>query len=390
MPHIDPHEHDLVSYEPTEPFNPFQGLKLPNILQRCWSAPDSCTPEQRPLLFSSSSTYSYSSITPTPSPPSSLTEKYGTCTEILHYGSYSSVRLYTRKPKPGTGTNGTPSPRQLHVVKIFRPSSRPSITTHHRFESVLAAALSHSHPNILPTLDALPNSRGDLCLVTPYCAAGDLQTLLARDSRPLPLPEANCLFKQVLRALAYLHARAIAHRDLTPENILLTARGAVKLTDFGSAQCLDSETYAVSALAGTGDDDDDDDDDVPPGVRGYVPPRKILGAVPYLAPEELCGAGADPRAGDVWAAGMVYVALRRRRGMWRRASEEEDARFREYVDGRKGEGFEPVEGVGEERCRNAVYAMLDPNAARRITASQVLRSEWMHGVGVCDAGETGW
>ncbi|KAF4227915.1 hypothetical protein CNMCM6805_002541 [Aspergillus fumigatiaffinis] len=372
--HDNHHYHDLVSQGPKETYNFFEGLKLPDIFIRCWAPKNSCSPEQRPLLLSSSSVYSGISASPSP-PPSSLAQKYGTCIEMLHYGSFSSVRLYARKPTSSpTGT----SPKQLHVVKIFRRSSSPTIITHHRFELSLSSSLSH--PNILRTTDSLLNDRGELCLVTEFCAAGDLCTLIATAGATLTLSDINCFFKQIMRAIAYLHDRGIAHRDLKPENILLTVYGAVKLADFGSAVCLPR-----------GDVSDSDTEGEVESVYSYSPPRKLLGTIPYISPEELCEVQRfDPRAGDVWAAGLVYMAMRCRRLLWRMASEEEDGRYREYLVGRKGEdGYAPIEGLGEKRCRNVVYAMLDPNPRRRITASQVLRSEWMYAVRVCRAGEMG-
>ncbi|GFF33513.1 serine/threonine-protein kinase hal4 [Aspergillus udagawae] len=372
------HQHDLVSQEPRETYNFFEALKLPNIFIRCWTPKNSCSPEQRPLLLSSSSVYS--SITPSPA-PSSLAQEYGTCIEILHYGSFSSVRLYARRATSSpTGT----SPKQLHVVKAFRRSSSPTIITHHRFEQFLSSSLSH--PNILRTIDSLLNDRDELCLVTEYCAAGDLCTLIATAGATLTLSDINCFFKQIMRAVAYLHDRGIAHRDLKPENILLTVYGAVKLADFGSAVCLSRGDASDSDTEVEGEGDADGR-----VAFSYSPPRKLLGTIPYIAPEELCEVQkVDPRAGDVWAAGLVYTAMRCRRLLWRMASEEEDGRYREYLVGRKGEeGYAPIEGLGEKRCRNVVYAMLDPNPRRRITASQVLRSEWMYAVRVCRAGEMG-
>jgi serine/threonine protein kinase len=381
IPRPDTHHlHDLVSQEPRDTYNPFQGLKLSNLFIRCLTSTpkDSCTPEQRPLLLSSSSAYSSISQSPAPPPPS-LSEKYGTCTEILHYGSFSSVRLYSRK--------FASSPKQLHVVKVFRRSSSPSIITHHRFEQSLS--LSLSHPNILRTIDAFTNDRGELCLVTEYCAAGDLCTLIATAAASLTLFDINCFFKQIMRAVAYLHDRGLAHRDLKPENILLTVHGAVKLADFGSAVCLRASTSASDSDSGT--ETEGEVGSPGAGAVGYSPPRKLLGTIPYIAPEELCSVQTfDPRAGDVWAAGLIYMAMRCRRLLWRIASEEEDTRYGEYLVGRKGEeGYAPIEGLGEKRCRNVVYAMLDPNPRRRITAKQVLRSEWMFGVRVCRAGEVG-
>ncbi|KAF7593400.1 hypothetical protein BBP40_011590 [Aspergillus hancockii] len=214
------HQHQLnIPQSKTSP--PFlTSLALPTILTRCWSPRTDSSDEERQTLLS-------------PSPPSNaptLTSQYGTCTEILHYGTHSSVRLYARKASPQ-------SPRQLHVVKILRCSSNAYTRATHRLEQTLSTAISH--PNLLNTIDTLQNDRGETCLVMPYCAGGDLNTLIATaPAQTLQSEEANCFFKQITRAVAYLHENFIAHRGLKTENILLTAHGAVKVADFGSAEWL--------------------------------------------------------------------------------------------------------------------------------------------------------
>jgi protein-serine/threonine kinase len=69
-----------------------------------------------------------------------------------------------------------------------------------------------------------------------YCAGGDLKTLVLRAGR-LETSEADCYFKQLMRGLEYLHEMGVAHRDLKLENLLPTADGALKITDFGNAEC---------------------------------------------------------------------------------------------------------------------------------------------------------
>ncbi|KAI9924075.1 hypothetical protein ASPWEDRAFT_170389 [Aspergillus wentii DTO 134E9] len=346
--HDGTHHHLLPTHESSHFLD---GLKLPNILVRWIPLKHSPPSDQEPLIPSSQPQ------------SSSFASKYGSCTEILHYGTHSSVRVYTRKSSRDSKS------RQLHIVKVFRPSSQPSITSHYRLEQHLSSSLSH--PNICRATDALRNDRGELCLVMDYCAGGDLNSFIATSGK-LETVEADCFFKQIIRAVSFLHENGIAHRELKTENILLSAHGAVKIADFGSAECLvhSSEQSAMTTYC--------------------LAPRKLFGTVSYIAPEELQGEKVeDPRAGDVWTAALVYMAMRWGRLLWGIASEE-DTQFGEYLSGRQTEeGYPPIEALGRTSRRNVVYAMLHPVPHRRITASNVLRSEWVHGVVVCDAGELG-
>ncbi|KAF5865475.1 hypothetical protein ETB97_003733 [Aspergillus alliaceus] len=361
-----PHRHQLHSPVHKTGPNFLAALTLPNVLTRCWSprneSPDD---EERHNLLSPSSVV-----------PSSLTERYGPCTEILHYGSHSCVRLYARKQSPSIG-----APKQLHVVKVLRRSSNAFVRATNRFEQSLSSAVSH--PNLLQTLEVLQNDRGETCLVMDYCAGGDLNTLIATSEETLDVSDANCFFKQIMRAVVYLHENAIAHRGLRTENILLTARGAVKVADFGSAEWLLDEVAGGEQAESR----------IRPQLSSLSsPPRKTVGSTPYLAPEEYrdC-AMVDPRAGDVWAAGLVYMAMRWGRLLWKMPCVDQDGNYCAYLRGRQAyEGYPPIEGLEETRCRNVIYAMLHPDPVRRIRASEVLRSEWIYGVRVCDAGKMGW
>jgi serine/threonine protein kinase len=173
----------------------------------------------------------------------------------------------------------------------------------------------------------------------PYCAGGDLNTFIATTSaQSLQIEEANCFFKQIMRAVTYLHENSIAHRRLTTENILLTARGAVKIADFGSAEWLlaadgtRAESRIRMQLSSL-----------------YPPVLKVAGSMPYLAPEVFGdGCGVDARAGDVWAAGLVYMTMRCGRLLWRMPVAEEDGGYCAYLRGRRTyEGFPPIEGLDE-------------------------------------------
>ncbi|KIV77046.1 hypothetical protein PV11_08882 [Exophiala sideris] len=297
-----------------------------------------------------------------PNATANLVEKYGKCQEIVGRGAFGIVRI-SHKPDPGSAAG-----EQLYAVKEFR--RRPQETSkkyQKRLTSEFCISSSLRHPNIIHTLDLLQDSKGDYCEVMEYCAGGDLYTLILAAGQ-LQVLEADCFFKQMMRGVEYMHEMGVAHRDLKPENLLLTTHGALKITDFGNGECFrmawEKEAHMTAGLCGS---------------------------APYIAPEEYQGGEFDPRAVDVWACGVIYMAMRTGRHLWRVARKDEDEFYERYLEGRRDEdGYAPIETLHRARCRNVIYSILDPNPGRRITASQVLKSEWGREIKTCKAGEEGY
>ena len=139
----------------------------------------------------------------------------------------------------------------------------------------------------------------------------------------------------------------------------------------------------------------------------------LCGSAPYIAPEEYVDKEFDPRAVDLWAVGVIYMAMRTGRHLWRVARKDEDEFYQRYLEGRKqDDGYAPIETlhrvrasesamfrdgksrkltqISQARCRNVIYSILDPKPTRRINASQVLKSEWLREIKLCKAGEEGF
>ncbi|KAJ5193801.1 hypothetical protein N7472_006267 [Penicillium cf. griseofulvum] len=316
-----------------------------------------------------------------PNATASLVDKYGKCQEIVGRGAFGIVRI-SHKVDPQDSKC-----EQLYAVKEFR--RRPQETTkkyQKRLTSEFCISSSLRHPNVIHTLDLLQDAKGDYCEVMEYCAGGDLYTLVLAAGK-LEVAEADCFFKQLMRGVEYMHEMGVAHRDLKPENLLLTTHGALKITDFGNGECFrmawEKEAHMTAGLCGS---------------------------APYIAPEEYVEREFDPRAVDLWATGVIYMAMRTGRHLWRVARKDEDEFYQRYLDGRKHEdGYAPIETLhrvraanpfpvaagqrlmtSQARCRNVIYSILDPNPSRRINASQVLKSEWVRQIKLCKAGEEGF
>jgi serine/threonine-protein kinase len=100
--------------------------------------------------------------------------------------------------------------------------------------------------------------------------------------QPIPLPQIITLASQLCDALDHAHRRGIVHRDVKPENILVTAEGTAKLMDFGLAY---SQSAARLTREGT-----------------------VMGTLAYLAPEQILGEAIDGRT-DLYALGVILYEL---------------------------------------------------------------------------------
>lgn len=250
-----------------------------------------------------------------PNATASLVDKYGKCQEIVGRGAFGIVRI-SHKVDPADSKC-----EQLYAVKEFR--RRPQETAkkyQKRLTSEFCISSSLRHPNVIHTLDLLQDAKGDYCEVMEYCAGGDLYTLVLAAGK-LEVAEADCFFKQLMRGVEYMHEMGVAHRDLKPENLLLTTHGALKITDFGNGECFrmawEKEAHMTAGLCGS---------------------------APYIAPEEYTEREFDPRAVDLWAVGVIYMAMRTGRHLWRVARKDEDEFYQRYLEGRKHEdGYAPIE-----------------------------------------------
>jgi beta-lactam-binding protein with PASTA domain/tRNA A-37 threonylcarbamoyl transferase component Bud32 len=168
-----------------------------------------------------------------------------------------------------------------HVaIKIMHPHLAEGSDVVARFRREARAAARLTHPGIVGVYDQ--GSDGETAYLTlEYVDGPNLRTLL-RERGPLPLGDALDLVEAVLDALAAAHSAGLVHRDVKPENVLITPEGRVKVADFGLARAV---TEATAATTGT-----------------------VLGTVAYLSPEIVTAGLADARA-DVYACGVMLFEL---------------------------------------------------------------------------------
>lgn len=166
------------------------------------------------------------------------------------------------------------------AVKVLRPqySSDKEFVTRFRREAQAAASLSH--PNVVNIYD-VGEDEGVHYIVMELIEGDNLKSLIRREA-PLPVNQALRIALQICEALRHAHDHNIIHRDIKPHNILLTADGRVKVTDFGIAR-------AISA-------------------GGFTQTGVVMGSVQYFSPEQAKGLPVGPQS-DLYALGCVLYEM---------------------------------------------------------------------------------
>ena len=170
------------------------------------------------------------------------------------------------------------------VIKVLPPELAAEISVD-RFNREIQLSASLQHPHIVPLL-AVGGSADVLFYTMPFVEGEALRTRLAREGE-LPVRDAVRILKDVADALAYAHARGIVHRDIKPDNVLLSGHHAM-VADFGVAKAV-SQAKTETGLTSVG---------------------VALGTPAYMAPEQAAGDPNIDHRADIYAFGaMAYEML---------------------------------------------------------------------------------
>lgn len=208
--------------------------------------------------------------------------------EALGSGGMASVFRAEREGDQGF--------RKIVALKRMHAHYRDDPKLEARFANEARTNARLTHGNLVQVLDygTVPERYLVMELVEGITLA-QLLTRLGQRGERLPIAPTLAIVSQVASALDYVHRRrdeagkplGIVHRDVSPQNILLSWEGDVKVSDFGLAKSADHEMMTTI------------------GTR--------LGKIAYMAPEQLDGIWVDPRT-DVWALGVVlWECLTQRR-----------------------------------------------------------------------------
>lgn len=172
------------------------------------------------------------------------------------------------------------------VVKVL-PREMSGQLSADRFKREISIAARLQHPHIVPLLNA-GDVEGIPYFTMPFVDGESLRARLGRHGE-LPLNDAIRILREVASALAYAHAHDVVHRDIKPDNVLISS-GAAMVTDFGVAKAVDAAATSE-------------------GSSGITSSGVALGTPAYMAPEQV---SADPlvdQRADLYAWGTMAYEL---------------------------------------------------------------------------------
>lgn len=169
---------------------------------------------------------------------------------------------------------------RIVAIKILRTDLDESEDFIKRFNGEAQAAASLAHPNIVSVYDV--GAEGDThYIVMEYVEGVTLKEYISI-KKVLPWKEAVRFTMEICSGLSAAHSHGIIHRDIKPQNIIVTEDGQVKVTDFGIARCVSSSTVSAS--------------------------ENVLGSVHYFSPEQARGRYVDYKT-DIYSVGIVLYEM---------------------------------------------------------------------------------
>lgn len=172
------------------------------------------------------------------------------------------------------------------AIKVIRPELSASLG-HDRFLREIEIAARLRHPNIVPLYDSGEVS-GSLYFVMPYEEGPSLRERLAQGGA-LPIPDALNVLRDVARALAYAHEHGVVHRDIKPDNVMLSG-GAAVVTDFGIAKAV---SVALTDVSGP----------------TLTQSGSAIGTPAYMAPEQATGDPSIDHRADIYSFGCLAYEI---------------------------------------------------------------------------------
>jgi serine/threonine-protein kinase len=175
------------------------------------------------------------------------------------------------------------------ALKVLQPEESAALGTD-RFHREIKVLARLRHPFVLPLHDS-GEAAGALYFVMPYIEGESLRARFTRESTLQP-EDIVAIVRQIAEALDYAHGEGVVHRDVKPENILISRHGHAMLADFGIAR---------GALLPSG---------TPPTGTALTQAGMAIGTADYMSPEQALGEAEIDGRSDIYSLGcVVYEAL---------------------------------------------------------------------------------
>ena len=170
------------------------------------------------------------------------------------------------------------------AIKELVPSAAADPTALKRFLQEAQVMARFSHPNLVQLHDMEQIGAANY-IVLEFVRGKSLRDWLNKGE--IPMPQVFAVMHGVLQALDYAHRHAIVHRDMKPENVLISDEGAVKVADFGIARLTDDSVAPGQTATKTG---------------------TTVGTPQYMSPEQVASSKVDGRS-DLYSAGIMFYEL---------------------------------------------------------------------------------
>ena len=164
------------------------------------------------------------------------------------------------------------------AVKVLKPEFREDTTFIRKFKSEAQAAAVLTHPNIVNVFD-VGDDNGVYYIVMELIEGITLKEYISKKGK-LSVKEATSIAIQVSMGLEAAHSHGIVHRDVKPQNIIISMDGKVKVTDFGIARAASSNTISSN----------------------------VMGSVHYSSPEQVRGGYSDEKS-DIYSLGITMYEM---------------------------------------------------------------------------------
>jgi serine/threonine-protein kinase len=176
------------------------------------------------------------------------------------------------------------------AIKVLRADSLADERLKKRLLREAQAAAKLDHPNICAIYDV--NEADSITfIVMQYLEGESLAEKMVR--KPLELSAALALAEQAAEGLAEAHAHGVVHRDIKPQNLMITPRGQLKILDFGLAkQTRPSDSVDFEA----------------PTDTLLSTPGRVVGTMPYMSPEQVQGEPLEP-CSDIFSLGVTFYEV---------------------------------------------------------------------------------
>lgn len=262
--------------------------------------------------------------------------------KTLGHGSFSHVKLAV------SSRDGSRVALKL-LPKISATAPSAPSSQHHNAHNEEHLLPTLSHPNIVRLLSTFSTPTHDI-LVLEYCPNGELYDLITKHPNQLNLHTIRRIFREIVSAVAYLHAHNIVHRDLKLENIVLDSSNTAKLTDLNLATVINPSQPLLKT---------------PCGSQEYAAPE-IVQAQPY-----------DGRKTDVWALGVILFALLTGELPFTVRYGERPNKVLHRIA--RGDYRWPKGSKVNEEAKDLVSKMLCLNPSKRATVEDILGHPWLRG-----------